>query len=170
MTLDEYKGNLAELDTKATRYSDSTHPALGEVVAEPLVFTDVSTHPTKMVRYVYEALASVAQQHIQVPGWDENDSEYVAMLAQSLDANNPQLSAFVWDPAERNSGWSREKLFAARAVAEYMAQEQARVEASGDDDQQADVNNGNAYLRIMFGFDVDENPFRPSVALTRSHR
>ncbi|KAI9067218.1 hypothetical protein FKP32DRAFT_1588858 [Trametes sanguinea] len=172
MTLEEYKGRLADLSSKAVPYSDLRDNASGFeaeelVIGDAPVFKDVSTHPVKMVRCVYEALAAVAQQHTKVQGWDENDCEYVGVLAQSLDDGKLQLSALVWDPANTTEGgWGRERAFAARAVAEYIAQELARAEASGDDDQEADVLNFVEYLRVIFRFSVEENPFRPPADLS----
>ena len=105
---------------------------------------------------MYEAFVAVVQTRTPVSGWDENDYAYLAELAHALEDGALQLSALIWD---EKAGWSKERAFAADAVTAHIVEKSARVLKLEDEDEQADANNDNAYLRAILKLDDAENPF-----------
>jgi hypothetical protein len=161
MTLETYRSHLSTLNASAV-CCDSLlleHNAKSEHADVEHELALQSTHHDRATRFVYEALAAVALAHRSVPDWDENDFEYVAKLARKLGDGVLPLSALVWDPLDGTGGWTRERAFAAQAVSAHIAHEAARAEASGDEDEEAEVGNDNAYLRAVLRLDDVGNPF-----------
>ena len=152
MSLDTYTSHLRTLNTKAVRYDQQRAE-----VATPLAAQ--SAHADRATRFVYNALATVVRDSIPVADWDENDYEYVGVLARAVEEGSLSLTALVWQPSEDGEGWSREKAFVARAVCAYMAHEHAKVRAGGDEDAEADAANDHAYLRSVLKLEEAKNPF-----------
>ncbi|KAJ7431861.1 hypothetical protein B0H11DRAFT_1835729, partial [Mycena galericulata] len=162
MPFETFKSHLETLNTHAVHYVahvKEAHTVEAEMRVQ--VLATQSAHPDRATRFVYNALAAVARGDVGVPGgdWDENDRQYVAVLARAVEEGTLQLSALVWDPQAALGGWSRAKAFAARAVSAYMASEAADVKASGDEDGGADAANDHAYLRAILKLDDEGNPF-----------
>ena len=159
MSLDTYKSHLGTLNTKAVRYDQQRAAEAEESaveVATPLAVQ--SAHADRATRFVYNALAAVIRPSIPVADWDENDYEYVGVLARAIEEGSLSLSALVWPPSDDGEGWSREKAFVARAISAYMAHEHAKVRAGGDEDAEADVANDHAYLRAVLKLGDAKNP------------
>jgi hypothetical protein len=156
MTLEEYKSHLQTLSSKAVlldSISAHTAPPGHQAVA----LAAQSQHDDRATRFVHEELASVARKRIPIPDWSENDYEYVATLARALDQGTLPLSALIWSPSAANGGWTRDGAFTAQAVSANMAHKEH--EAVGDEDEEAEVGNDNAFLRNVLKLNVDGNPF-----------
>ncbi|EPT01231.1 hypothetical protein FOMPIDRAFT_1120767 [Fomitopsis schrenkii] len=153
MKFDAYKGHLTQLNGKAVRYDRlHEHRSLAkEVEAEETPVPE----PRTLKGHVYNAFAVVVQTRTPVEGWDENDYAYIAELAHALENGTLPLSALIWD---EKAGWSKERVFAADAVTAHVAQEDERGRKTGDDDEQADINNDNAYLREILRLSNAKNP------------
>lgn len=156
MRFETYKGHLTELNSKAVRYDALKHRSLEEPVPGSRALKGESTHPDRATRFAYDAFVTVVQTHTPVEGWDENDYAYIAELARALENGNLPLSALIWG---EKAGWSKERVFAADAITAHIAQEEECGRMSEDDDVQADINNDNAYLRVIFNLDNAQNPF-----------
>ena len=156
MSFETYKGHLTELNSKAVRYDTFKHRSSEESVPESSALKGQSTHPDRATRFVYDAFVTVVQKRTPVEGWDENDYAYIAELAHALENGTLPLSALIWC---EEAGWSKERVFAADAITAHIAQEEERGRMSEDDDVQADIDNDNAYLRVIFNLDDAQNPF-----------
>ncbi|KAI8980596.1 hypothetical protein BD414DRAFT_538235 [Trametes punicea] len=160
MTYHEYKDHLAALNSVVVRMPGTSSGNFHAAEEAPILETE-SSQLQRAVRFVSSALLAVAQTRIPIAYWDENDYEYVACLAHSLESGALDLSTLVWNPTDPRNGWSRERVFTAHAVAAFVMQEDARAKASGDEDVESDVSNDNRYLCEIFKFDDIENPFSP---------
>lgn len=68
---------------------------------------------------------------------------YLAERAHALEDGNLTLSNFVWD---EDGDWSKERVFAVDAITAHVSQEGQRVRDVDDEEEQADLNDGHAYL------------------------
>ncbi|KAI5831197.1 hypothetical protein K523DRAFT_301085 [Schizophyllum commune Tattone D] len=154
MPFQTYVGHLRELNSRAVRYdrlrSEDTDSEAIELAVQ-------SAHTDRATRFVYNALASVVHKSTAIPDWDENDYTYVAVLARALEEGSIQLSELVWD---EEGGWSKAKAFVAHAVSAHMAEEEANVKRTGDDDAEADAANDHSYLKAVLKLDDAQNPCR----------
>ena len=151
-----YKSHLTQLNSKAVRYDSLQRDAIADAEADVRVLKERSAHADRATRFVYEAFVAVVQTRTPVSGWDENDYAYLAELAHALEDGALPLSALIWD---EKAGWSKERAFAADAVTAHIVEKSARVLKLEDEDEQADANNDNAYLRAILKLDDAENPF-----------
>ncbi|KAI9067217.1 hypothetical protein FKP32DRAFT_1588857 [Trametes sanguinea] len=158
MTLDEFKAHLFALNLLGSRCSDIASDDL-QPADHPPVLQAASNHYLREVRFLYPGLVFIAQSRVPIPSWNENDYEYVATLAQSLQDNSVDMFSLIWEPTDPRNGWTRDRVFTIHAVITYIAWEEVRAENSGDDDVEADVANDNGYLRAVFRLWDERNPF-----------
>ena len=156
MKFTAYKSHLTQLNSKAVRYDSLQKDVVADDEAEARVLKAQSAHHDRATRFVYDVFVAVVQTRTPVSGWDENDYTYLTELAHALEDGTLPLSALIWD---EDAGWSKEKVFAADAVAAHIAKESTRVLKLGDEDEQADANNDHAYLRAVLKLDDAKNPF-----------
>ncbi|TBU27992.1 hypothetical protein BD311DRAFT_778598 [Dichomitus squalens] len=164
MKRDAYVDHLKDLNSKAVRYDRLPPKEVVEAESEVSVLAAQSANADRATRFVYNALAAVVHKRVPVDEWDENDYEYIALLARALEDGTLELSALLWGPEGEAAEWKRAKAFTASAVAAYMAQEAVRVKASGNEDDESDMANDHAYLHALLKLDDAENPFSTVVA------
>ena len=162
MKLETYKEHLKKLSDRAIRYDrfkqTLSAEELGEATekrAPELTLKAQCQHSDRATRFAYDAFARVVEDRTPIEGWDNNDYAYLAELASALENGILPLSALIWN---EKAGWSKERAIATDAVAAHVAQEYERGRKSGDDDEQADINNDNGFLRAIFNLDDEKNP------------
>ncbi|OSD01157.1 hypothetical protein PYCCODRAFT_1478676 [Trametes coccinea BRFM310] len=158
MSLDQFKSHLSVLNLQSSRCSDIIASGRLQPADHPPALQTESCHYLREVRFLYPGLVFIAQSRVPIPSWNNNDYEYVATLAQSLENNSVDVISLIWDPADPQDGWTRDRVFTAHAVITYIEWEQVRAQESGDEDIEADVMNDNGYLRAVFKLRVDGNP------------
>ena len=155
-TIESYKNDLVALAPSALRHDTLLQPS--ENAEEVSALPPRSTHPDRATRFVYEALASVVITPVPVVDWDENDYEYLAVLAKALGDGTVLLDQLGWDPEDtERAQWTRRGAFVAKAVSAFMAHEMERV--AGDEDEEADLRNDIAYLEQILNLRDAGNPF-----------
>ncbi|KZV97746.1 hypothetical protein EXIGLDRAFT_607710 [Exidia glandulosa HHB12029] len=149
MPLEIFVEKLSALDSRAVK-----HPAQASPSARPQSALTYSNHDSKATRFVFDALTDVVNEGIAIDGWDDDDYDYVAVLANALEYNGVSLSSLVWDP-NGAKGWTKEMAFVARAVDAYM--KHAVAQAKGDEDKEGDIGNDHALLRLVLKLDGEKN-------------
>jgi hypothetical protein len=116
--------------------------------------------------FIYWALADLSNTRSLGPHWTTRDYGTAAALALALERKQLPISALVWSPCDTlvhvNGGWTPERAFTATAISAFMAQEELRAEASGDDDVMAEVGSDNTVLWCKLRFKWPTNPCAPA--------
>ncbi|KZT09407.1 uncharacterized protein LAESUDRAFT_723168 [Laetiporus sulphureus 93-53] len=117
-----------------------------------------STHQSKSVRFVVDALSAVHHDRTPIADWDENDYAYIGVLATALDSGKLGLDDVAWKGP--GSETSKEQRFIAEAVVARMKTEREAVKDHKDEDEEADMNNDHAVLLSALNLNHPENPLR----------
>ena len=123
-----------------------------------------SDHPSKVIRFLYEALSTVAREKVPINGWDDNDYTYLSILVLDLHLNKEVLSNLIYKPGEP---FIKPQVLVAEATLAYI-QKMDSIYGSGEDDYDDEVIhwlNDRSLLRVVLnpGFSK-EHPIFGDVA------
>ncbi|OAX42736.1 hypothetical protein K503DRAFT_766443 [Rhizopogon vinicolor AM-OR11-026] len=150
----EYNGYIDHLNTVA-EYVGKKATATDAGVEEPAVDTlsslpRFSAHPSKDVRFMATALATVYHDSTPIPDWDENDYTYIGVIAAEMNAGNLQLNRLKWQGAGHET--TKAQRFVARALAAHMkaemdgASERASKDGKDVDEVHAELDNDHGLV------------------------
>ncbi|KAI0784787.1 hypothetical protein C8Q75DRAFT_369692 [Abortiporus biennis] len=152
-----FKKALESLNKSAVRYNTISHHEVDNKASfSTLNLPDLSTNPSKHVRFVYMALLAVARERIPVADWDDNDYADIAHIAKCLDSGpeEKELSALEYHPGQV---LTKHLALVALAVAAYIKQQDADCQRANDEDMEADWLNDRALLRNALSLDNLKN-------------
>ncbi|KAF8798974.1 hypothetical protein BYT27DRAFT_7264505 [Phlegmacium glaucopus] len=122
---------------------------------EELELLKKSNHPSKSVRFVYEALRTVVQERTPIADWDDNHYTELAILAKSLDTKKTKLSALAYQPG---SLLNRKQALIAAAIVAYMKLMEVKIKSAGDEDEEVGWGNDRALLVLALGMHLEKHP------------
>jgi len=124
MSIQEYKASITALSGNATRVEKSEIPLTIELPAH-------SDNPSKAIRFVDDALRTVAQEKVAINDWDDNDYTYLSILALAIQSNKEPLSNFIYKPGEP---FTKQQVLVAKATLAYIQKKDSEYGyESGDD-------------------------------------
>ncbi|KAH9918593.1 uncharacterized protein B0H18DRAFT_664851 [Fomitopsis serialis] len=151
MPMSTYKTHLASLNHLTVRY-DKLNTVQSGVEAIPRT----STHASKSVQFVANALLTVYHEQTAIPDWDANDYACVASLAMSLDSGEIQLSDVSW---KEGSEETKSQYLVAQAIGAFIhAERTARAPLS--EDEHDEMPNDHAVLVSALDLDEASNPLQ----------
>jgi hypothetical protein len=166
MPLDAFKQHLqalrTPLDPATYALTRQSHEKVADEAGHPLSLecssNDYST------RWVYRALADIANVRSLGPHWSAVDYNVAAALALALEKEQILVDAVRWHPGvtQVNGGWTPERAFTATAISAYLDYEKARTDAGDDEHERMFFwNDANTYRAVLWLDEEDCNPCLP---------